>query len=182
MLDDWRLDPETAQIDPDFDFPMDRSHAGRFGNLIGTNGRYGYRLSARRGERLRLRLINAANARIFGLKLQGLTGWTVALDGMPFATPEPIDSEIVLAPAQRVDLIVDVTAAQGEEAMILRFDDDEKWRAQVGFDLSGIKAIRDTAPAPLPPNPGMEPVDLAHATQLEMRMEGGAWAICRWDG
>ncbi|PZX12729.1 multicopper oxidase family protein [Celeribacter halophilus] len=174
MLDDWRLDPETAQIDPDFDFPMDRSHAGRYGNLIGTNGRYGYRLSARRGERLRLRLINAANARIFGLTFQGLTGWTVALDGMPLATPEPVDSEIVLAPAQRIDLIVDVTAAEGEEAMILRFDDDEKWRAQVGFDLSGIKAIRDTAPAPLPPNPGMETVNLARATQLEMRMEGGA--------
>lgn len=174
MIDDWRLDPETAQLDPNFDHPMDRSHAGRYGNLIGTNGRYGYRLSAQRGERLRLRLINTANARIFGLRLQGLTGWTVALDGMPLGTPEPVESEIVLAPAQRVDFIVDVTAKEGEDAMILRYDDDDTWREQVGFDLTGSVVLRAAPPAPLPPNSGMDLVDLNRATPLEMRMEGGA--------
>ncbi|PTQ76006.1 multicopper oxidase family protein [Celeribacter persicus] len=174
MLGDWRLDPETAQIDPNFDHPMDRSHAGRYGNLIGTNGRYGYRLVARQGERLRLRLINAANARIFRLRLKGLIGWTVALDGMPLETPVPVEGEIVLLPAQRADLIVDVTADDGGETMILRFDDDGQWREQVGFDLSGSIALRSTPPAPLSPNPGMSPIDLERATRLEMRMEGGA--------
>ena len=174
MLDDWLLDPESAQFDPSFDSPMERSHAGRYGNLIGTNGRFGYRLAARRGDRLRLRLINTANARIFGLRLQGLTGWTVALDGMPLETPEPVADDIVLAPAQRVDLIVDVTAADGEEVMILRFDDDDQWRTQVGFDVVGQSPLRPAAPTPLPPNPGMSHVDLDRATRLDMRMEGGA--------
>ncbi|SFJ12295.1 multicopper oxidase family protein [Celeribacter neptunius] len=174
MLDDWLLDPETAQIDPAFDHPMDLSHAGRRGNLIGTNGRYGYRLTAKRGERLRLRLINAANARIFVLRLAGLSGWTVALDGMPLDAPEKVDGEIILAPAQRVDLIVDVSAEETQEVAILRADDDEEWRVQVGFDLSGEATGRAAEPLPLPPNPGMAPVDLGRATKLEMRMEGGA--------
>ena len=32
ILDDWLIDPETAQIDSDFDAPHNMSHAGRFGN------------------------------------------------------------------------------------------------------------------------------------------------------
>ena len=131
ILDDWLMDPETAQIDPQFDQPMMLSHGGRFGNLIGTNGHYGYGVDVRPNERLRLRLINAANARIFGLRLDGLSGWMVALDGMPLATPERVEGELVLAPAQRIDLIVDVTAQAGAMATLLRFDEDDTWRPQV---------------------------------------------------
>ena len=40
ILDDWLLNPETAQIDPDFASRHDRSHAGRRGNFIATNGRH----------------------------------------------------------------------------------------------------------------------------------------------
>lgn len=172
MLDDWRLDPETAQLSPDFSHPMDLSHGGRFGNLIGTNGRYALTLTAKRHERLRLRLLNAANARIFVLRLNGLSGWQVALDGMPLPAPEPVPQEIVLAPAQRVDLIVDVT---GEEAAIERLGNDQEWHRQVGFKISGQASRgRRAAPASLPANPNMDGPDLAHARALEMKIEGGA--------
>lgn len=66
VLDDWLLDTTSAQIDPDFASPHDRSHAGRRGNLATTNGTYGFSASVKTNERLRLRLINAANARIWG--------------------------------------------------------------------------------------------------------------------
>lgn len=173
IFDDWLLDPNTAQIAGDFHDHMALSHGGRFGNLTGTNGRFDYRITARRGDRLRLRLINAANARIFVLRLEGLTGWTIALDGMPLETVEPVTGEIVLAPAQRVDLIVDVTAT--DMAAILMNADDRQWYEHVGFDLTGdpVADLR-AAPEPLDQNPNSGLIDLSHARDFEMRMAGGA--------
>ncbi|WP_078603604.1 multicopper oxidase family protein [Thioclava sediminum] len=174
LLDDWLLDPDTAQLEPDFTHPMDLSHGGRFGNLVGTNGHYALTVTAKRHERLRLRLINAANARIFVLRLTGLSGWQVALDGMPLPAPEPIPEELVLAPAQRVDLIVDVTG-DGAQAAIERLGNDEQWHSQIAFEISGeASRTRRDAPAPLPPNPNMAPTDLTQARLLEMKIEGGA--------
>ena len=66
MLDDWRLLPD-AQISDDFGNFMDASHNGRVGNTVTVNGRIPETFAVRAGERVRLRLINAANARIFGL-------------------------------------------------------------------------------------------------------------------
>ncbi len=175
LLSDWLLDPETGAFQEPFDHPMLRSHGGRFGNLIGTNGRFDLAIEVRQNERLRLRLINGATARIFGLRLEGLSGWTVALDGMPLTTPEPLTGELVLAPAQRIDLIVDVTADTGETAALLRIDDDDGWRPQVRFPVVGrISAARRGPPTQLTPNPGMEIPDLNEARVLDMKMEGGA--------
>jgi len=116
VLDDWLLNPDTAQLDPDFAEPHDRSHAGRRGNFVATNGRFELSLPVTRHERLRLRIINAANARIFVLALDGLEGWVAALDGMPLPVPEPVIREFLHGPGQRVDLIIDVTAEVGETA------------------------------------------------------------------
>ncbi|MDD9979549.1 MAG: multicopper oxidase domain-containing protein, partial [Boseongicola sp.] len=87
ILDDWLIDPETAQIANSFGAMHDLSHAGRLGNYITTNGQYNLSKSVKRHDRLRLRIINAANARVFQLSLAGLDGWVVALDGMPLAQP-----------------------------------------------------------------------------------------------
>ena len=175
VLDDWLLDPETFQIDQGFDRMMDLSHGGRTGNLVGTNGRYGYGIEAARNERLRLRLINAANARIFVLRLDGLAGWIVALDGMPLAEPEPVTAEMILAPAQRIDLIVDVTAEPGGEAALLRADGGEAWGVQVRVAVKG-EAAQSARPAPaaLPANPRMAVTGLEDARRLALHMEGGA--------
>ena len=53
----------------------DRSHGGRLGNWVTINGVSDWRREVRRHERLRLRLANAANARILVLELHGLEGW-----------------------------------------------------------------------------------------------------------
>lgn len=175
MLDDWLLDPETGAFAEPFAHPMMMSHGGRTGNLIGVNGQYAYAMQAETGERLRLRLINAANARIFGLKLEGMTGWTVALDGMPLDAPEEVSGEIVLAPAQRVDLIVDVTTSDGPAGLLMSLDGDS-WEALVEIAVTGARAPRNTAPAPLPANPNTALPDLSNARRFDMVMEGGAMA------
>lgn len=177
VLGDWLLDPDTGRFAEPFAHPMMMSHGGRTGNLVGVNGRYDFRLEAKQNERLRLRLINTANARIFSLRLQGMQGWTVALDGMPLDTPMAVDDEITLAPAQRVDLIVDVTADEGTPAGLLMWQQNDSWEALVEVTVTGQSArAARPAPAALPPNPGMALPSLAEARALEMVMEGGAMA------
>jgi FtsP/CotA-like multicopper oxidase with cupredoxin domain len=174
ILDDWLLDPKTAQINADFTSRHDRSHAGRRGNFIATNGQYELIRNVRRHERLRLRLINAANARIFVLALSGMEGWTVALDGMPLSQPEPLTEALILGPGQRADLIVDVTAEPGETAHLVRFDDRESI-SQVAFPVEGRASVaRRSAPSALPPNPNMEVGNLEKAVPVRLNMQGGA--------
>ena len=64
---------------------MDASHAGRIGNTVTLNGAMPETFAVRAGERIRLRLINASNARIYGLDFEGHEPRVIALDGHPVA-------------------------------------------------------------------------------------------------
>jgi FtsP/CotA-like multicopper oxidase with cupredoxin domain len=173
VLDDWQLDPETSQLHDDFFAMHDLSHAGRLGNYITTNGVYNLSLATRRHERLRLRIINASNARIFPLRLDGVEGWMVALDGMPLSTPQPVNDPFVLAPAQRIDLIVDVIAEVGETAHLVHLGRDEAF-SQVAFEVGADASLsRRDPPEALPAN-RVSPLDLSEAVSLTLKMEGGA--------
>ncbi|WP_267888899.1 multicopper oxidase family protein [Nioella nitratireducens] len=174
VLDDWLIDPETGQLSGDFGSPHAHSHAGRMGNLILTNGIFDNTMTVQRNERLRLRLINAANARIFVLGLIGLEGWTVALDGMPLPAPEPLEEVLVLGPGQRADLIVDVIAEDGGTAYLARAD-EARSAPQVTFHVRGQASLaRRGAPAALPPNPGHAMQLSQDTARLTLNMEGGA--------
>ena len=173
IFDDWLIDPDTAQIAGSFGSMHELSHAGRLGNYVTTNGTYNLSKQVRRNDRLRLRLINASNARVFQLALDGLEGWIVALDGMPLAQPTIVEQAFDLAPAQRVDLIVDVTAETGGAGHIVQVDRNDTF-SQVAFDVMGDSSrSRRAAPRPLPPNAHPMP-DLLARRDLELRMEGGA--------
>jgi FtsP/CotA-like multicopper oxidase with cupredoxin domain len=170
-LDDWRLTEEAA-IHESFGNLHDAAHAGRIGNWITVNGQGEWRGAAAPGARLRLRLINAATARIFRLEARGLEGWVMALDGMPLSEPAPLGA-LTLAPAQRADLIVDVAAAEGEDCALISVERDGAY-AIAGFDVSGAAAPRRGAPRPLPPNPVPALGALETARVATLRMEGGA--------
>lgn len=175
ILDDWRL-TDDATINESFGAMHDRSHGGRIGNWITVNGRDAYAEPVKRGERLRLRLINAANARIFTLETRGLRGWTVALDGMPLEAPGPIE-RLILAPAQRIDLFVDVVAE--DEALLVSLERTGDF-ALASFPVEGeIRAAPLDEPGPLPPNPVPPLGDLNTARRIELRMEGGAMGRLR---
>ena len=170
VLRDWRLDRQ-AQIVADFDNRHDLSHAGRLGNYVTVNGAPEARLAARPGARLRLRLVNTATARVFQLRLSGLRAWIAALDGMPLAAPEPAAS-LLLAPAQRADLIVDVTAAAGEEALIGSVERGGTF-ATVLIAVAGAALPARPDPAPLPQN-DLPAIDPGAARTVPLVMEGGA--------
>ena len=172
LLDDWRLAPD-AGIHESFGSLHDWAHAGRIGNWITVNGDGAWGRRSARHERLRLRLVNVANARVFSLELENLEGWLVALDGQPLPEPEPA-GPLVLAPGQRADFIVDVVAKSGEEAILASRERDGTFALAVFSVRGSVRESRMPAPAPLPPNPVSPLGDLARARREILHMEGGA--------
>ena len=71
----------------------------------------------RAGERIRLRLINASNARIYGLSFENHQPWVIALDGHPVA-PHWFQ-RVVLGPGMRADVILDCTGAPGSRHRVI---------------------------------------------------------------
>jgi len=172
MLDDWRL-TEEAEIAGDFGGFMDMSHAGRLGNTVTINGRSPDTVAVRTGERIRLRLINAANARIFALDFGPLAVQVIALDGQPVAPHAP-GGRVVLGPAMRADLILDMTGAPGTRVSVT-----DSFFAQGTYRLVDLvhaeTPLRDAPPdwpIALPANPLPDP-DLRVARRHEVTFTGG---------
>lgn len=163
MLDDWRLEPGGA-LAGGFGNRHDFAHAGRLGNWAAAEPSM---TEVRRSDRVRLRLINAATARVFPVRTGGLAGKVVALDGMPLPEPRAL-GDLVLAPAQRVDVIADVTDT-------VRFAVPTR---DGRFELGRIAVAGDN-PAPLHgPIPALPPARVASpgapAHSLTLTMQGGA--------
>ena len=163
-LDDWRLD-ENGALMGGFGNMHDFSHAGRLGNyamILPSQD------SVRLGDRVRLRLINTATARVFPVRIEGLRAKVVALDGMPLAEPRDL-SDVQLAPAQRIDIIGDVVAQ-------LNF----LFVARDGlYDMGSLRVDGEnsdpvtSAIAALPSPDVAKPEQTPHQS-LSLRMEGGA--------
>lgn len=173
VLDDWRLTQDAAIAD-DFGGFHDMSHAGRLGNTVTINGQVPDAMPVRAGERIRLRLINAANARIFALDFGDLAPRVIALDGQPVTPHTAPDGRVVLGPAMRADLMLDVTAAPGATVRII-----DSFFAQDAYALIDLAVaetpLRDAAPdwdMALAPNPLPEP-DIARARRHEVTFTGG---------
>lgn len=174
VLGDWRLEPD-ASIANDFHNPMEMSMSGRIGNTVTINGRLQSKFSVRSGERLRLRLINAAPARIFALEFKGHRPIVIAYDGQPIEPHVPEGARVVLGPAMRADLIVDMPGDSGSTAPVmdtfyeglsfklveLSYTDDRPLRAQ---------PLRP--PTKLPANTMPEP-DVARAQRHDVTLTGG---------
>ena len=173
VLSDWRLDRQARMVE-DFGNFMDASHAGRIGNTVTINGAIAEALEVRAGERIRLRLINASNARIYGLRFDGHTPWVIALDGHALEPYQPGNNRVVLGPAQRADLILDCAGAQGRSYAAI--DEFYARRAYRLLDIRYSNApayARTTPPVPrLTPNLLPEP-DLAAAERHRIVFGGG---------
>jgi FtsP/CotA-like multicopper oxidase with cupredoxin domain len=175
VIDDWRL-TETGAISDDFARPMDLSHAGRLGNVATLNGRDSIAFTARAGERLRLRIVNTANARIFALRFEGHRPRVIALDGQPATPHEPAEGRVVLPPAGRADLILDMEGDPGARYVVT---DDYSPRNPYRFlelvyeAAAPVRGSALDAPVALAPNPIPEPI-LAEARRHEILLAGGA--------
>jgi FtsP/CotA-like multicopper oxidase with cupredoxin domain len=174
LLGDWRLGRD-ASINDDFGNHMDMMMGGHIGTTVTINGQVPSAVPVRAGERLRLRLINAAPARIFALEFGGHRPRIVALDGQPVAPHEPEGGRIVLGPAMRADIVLDMTGRPGE-----RFPVNDTFYAKFAYRLVDL-AYADGPPMReqpletelrLPANPLPEP-DLSSAERHEIQLGGG---------
>jgi len=174
VLTDWRLD-RGAQIVDNFGNPMDASHAGRIGNTVTVNGSIREAFAVRAGERIRLRLINASNARIYGLHFEGHAPRVIALDGQPVTPHAPANGRVVLGPGMRADLILDCAGEPGRSYRVI--DDFYARRAYRLLELryGAERAAHGLAGKPLPrlaPNPVAEP-NIARAERHRVVFGGG---------
>lgn len=174
MLDDWRLLPDASMAD-DFGKMFDIVHNGRVGNTVSINGRVPTTFPVRAGERVRLRLINAANARIFGLEFRGHRPRIIALDGQPVEPHEPADGRIVLGPAMRADLVIDMAGAPGATTEVIDSFYPRLAYKLVDIAYSAERPIREHSPdtpIALPANTMPEP-DLTRAARHDIALTGG---------
>ena len=172
VLSDWELDRE-ARLDEEFANPMAASHDGRIGNTVTVNGRVPDRFAVRSGERIRLRLINASSARIYGLVFEGHAPNVIAFDGQPVAPHAA--ARVVLGPGMRADLMLDCVAKPGSRHRVI----DGFYRRNA-YELLKLE-YRDESPlrssfSPLRmlrPNPLASP-DLNKAVRHRIVFGGGA--------
>jgi len=178
VLSDFRLNRDAAQRD-DFDNLFDLTHGGRIGNTVAVNGRFTPKdgeFSVRAGERIRLRLVNAAVARIFLLRFGGHNPRVIALDGQPVEAHVPEGGRIVLAPGMRVDIVLDCLRAPGSSHIVGdEFDPriESRLMAIAYDDALPLRERAPSAPINLSPNPLGEP-DVRRAKRHAIVFEGGA--------
>lgn len=163
LLSDWQMQEDGSLVEEYTDM-----HSVAHGGYMGNFARGFLSTSrVRVGDRVRLRLINAATNRIFPVQVSGVAGLVVALDGMALATPRPLN-EIILAPAQRADLIVDVIEPVGFDMM----NRDGSYRL-ADLAAEGVNIDRQAGPILALASPEL-PVPATPTQHLTLKMMGGA--------
>lgn len=171
---DWRLDAK-GQIAPGFGNAMEAAMAGRVGDTVTIDGEVPAGEPVRAGERVRFRIVNAALARIMSFRFEGHRVVVVAIDGQPCNPHEPVDDRVLLGPAMRVDVVIDM---QGEPGRRYAVTDD--FYDGLAYTLTHL--VYDSAPPSksrfagtpmqLASNPLPQP-DLKSAELRELVLQGG---------
>jgi hypothetical protein len=118
VLTDWRLTSE-GRIAAGFGNMMEAGMSGRVGNTVTLNGFVPGDQVVRSGERIRLRLVNTSLARIMALRFEGHDPVVVALDGQPCDPHLPKGNRLLLGPAMRIDLLIDMGGAPGSRHRVV---------------------------------------------------------------
>ncbi|MEC9369420.1 MAG: multicopper oxidase family protein, partial [Pseudomonadota bacterium] len=173
IADDWRLDDKGQIDEKSFNALHDRAHAGRLGNVLTVNGQPTGRFDIKSGERIRLRLVNTCNARILSFEFEGLTPTIIALDGQPCAHIPLADGKLRIAPAQRADLLIDMTGDPGSTSAISEISQERLVAAEFAY-LPEVKVDAKERPALVLPENGISAPYLAQALRVDLVMAGGA--------
>jgi FtsP/CotA-like multicopper oxidase with cupredoxin domain len=168
---------EAVDVDRDITLLLDAWPPGPAGPtdapVFTINGLPALDIPVVANERIRLRLINAADNRLLTLRIDRHPVMVVAIDGQPaepFATRE---GRITLSPGNRADLFVDAVLEAGSVAPLVLQNG--------GIDLPiGRLVYAAHAPArpaprtdvkPLPPNPLPERMDFRGALRAELALD-----------
>jgi FtsP/CotA-like multicopper oxidase with cupredoxin domain len=174
-VDDFPVIVQDKQFDGD---ELDEGReflggVGILGDTIAVNGTVGPYLDVS-SERVRLRLLNASNARVYGFGFtDDRTVAIVGSDGGLLPAPVPA-TRVTLSPGERAEIVV--TLRPGERTVLRSFPPDlgldPLSRAFSGaadtLDILELRAAPTLTPAlPLPPHlVDVPPLDAAHPAQL----------------
>ncbi len=145
VIDDWLLGRD-GQLVTEFNTPHDLAHDGRWGNALTVNGRTDTSLHIGAGERIRLRLVNASNGRIYVPDFGDAKVDVIAVDGLYLRAPVPLD-RFELSPGNRLDL--DITSTGNTSRVVTvtdRFTSRPNRLAQL--ELDGGEASTTPFPSP----------------------------------
>lgn len=151
VLDDVLVDQE-GRVAP---FSADSAVLGRQGNLIVVGGVAHPTISPRAGTIERWRIVNVANARYFELDVPGHALRLAGTDGGLLAESAQIDRP-VLAPGERIDLLVRADGAPGEELEVMSLPYDRgSGMGHMNTDWGDPAAVLrlSYAPGPAAPSP-----------------------------
>lgn len=178
LIDDWMLDQRGQILQASFGAMHDHAHGGRLGNWLSINGKpTPYSQTVVSGQRIRLRLINVANSRIFPLGFSSsIQPWLVAKDGQPVTPRKVSEQDLLLAPGQRRDLIIDMQGKPGAHAELqLLLEDSQLDLAKFEYHPSNkTKQFSDIEIPSLARNPLAKSIDLKKPLRREINMAGGA--------
>jgi len=119
VLSDWNVDAD-GQIKDDFNDPAVGRGNGRRGSLVFANGAAApLKLGARPGARVRLRLGNAATARLATVAVEGAKALIVAVDGQPSEPFEPLANQFPMGPGARFELMFDLPRDPGSGVRLI---------------------------------------------------------------
>ena len=162
--DDGTLDVPAAHAAlPRFD-----EVTGREGETVLVNGQLRPTLSIRSGELQRWRVVNTSPGRYYRLSLTGHSFLCVGSDGGLFERPVEV-KEVLLAPADRVELLVRGTGAPGSQVVLQslpydRYKPDSRpadWKTPLNLLTLQYTAEEPTTslaiPAVLRPVPALDP-------------------------
>ena len=157
-----------------------------FGDVMLVNGKVWPYLDVE-PRMYRLRVLNGCNARILGLDVGGSTFWQIGAEGGLFDVPVPIE-QLVLAPAERADVIVDFGRFAGS-VVVMKNHRPRKPISNPAPELESVMQIRvgttvsHAGPASVPAAlPGRKadlvgPVATRYITLNEIEPESATWSL-----
>ncbi len=174
-IDDWRVDRQMQFDKKSLGSLHDWSHGGRLGNFVTVNGNSEQAYAVARGERVRLRMVNIANARVMYLIVGEPELSVVALDGQPVKPYKPEGGRIRLAPGARAYLIIDLSGDPGSRSPIEAIIGEYAYEFAY-FDYSDeVKREKPLdSPIELPPNPISQQRLPEKFEHFPLVMQGGA--------
>ena len=164
VLTDWRMDDAGVFDAASLGRTLEWAGEGHIGNLVTVNGVEMPDIPVPSGTAQRLRLINTSTARILRLELTGAKVKIIARDGQTLASPREVSGNILLGPAQRVDLMAEFAPDVPADLS--------------GFDGVVIARFRPSAPRKDQASPALVPADLPDPDMAKIRwipllMQGG---------
>ena len=175
ILSDWTIDA-SGRIRQDVSDPAAGSGSGRKDGLVFANDAAApLKLAAQTGARVRLRLGNAATARLATVAIDGAKALIVAVDGQPSEPFEPLDNRFPMGPGARFELMFDMPRVPASGVRLdLRGEGGETARPFVAIASEGEPVAPRSEPPGLAQNPRL-PAEIAleSARRWDLTITGG---------